>query len=164
MRLDSSLAESHHALARVILLSDYDWEGADREFRRALAIDPAYMDARFTYARMCLNPRGLHDEATRQLQEGLKRDPFSANLNSELCSTDVRRGRVDLAIERYRKNLSIYPESPALLTSLAIALEAKSQYQEAVSHLVHARRRVPDSVRVASHLARCYVQLAARAA
>jgi tetratricopeptide (TPR) repeat protein len=162
MRLDSSLAESHHALARALLLSDYDWQGADREFRRSLSIDPAYVAARYSYARMCLNPRGLHDRAAEQLQEGLKKDPFSAILNSELGSTDLRRGRIEDAIGRFQKNLAIYPESPGLLTQLAIALESKSQYDEALPYLLHAHRSVPDSAWIGSHLAICYVQLGQR--
>ena len=50
---------SHHAMAWALLLSDYDWEGSDREFRQAVAIDPAYQEARYNYAHISLNPRRL---------------------------------------------------------------------------------------------------------
>ena len=159
LRLNDSLAEGHHALARAVLLADYDWERADREFRRAVTIDPAYIDARYAYAHLCLNPRGRHDEAARQLEEGLKKDPLSSNLNTELGSTDIKRGRIDQAIDRFRQNLARYPEAPGTLTNLAIALQAKSQYQEALSNLVRARRVLPHDPWVASHLAMCCIRL-----
>ena len=161
--LDRSIAETHHALAQSLILSGHSWDAADSQFRQALAIDPAYTEARYAYAHMCLTPRGLFDEAARQLNEGLKHDSLSGMLNAELASTDIKRGRIDQAIDRLRETLTRYPSSPGALTNLAVALSAKSQYHEALPNLLLARVRAPGDPWIASHLALCYVQLGERA-
>jgi hypothetical protein len=56
-RLDSSLAESHHALARILLLSDYDWHGADHEFRRPYPLIPP-IPMRVIATHICASIRG----------------------------------------------------------------------------------------------------------
>jgi Tfp pilus assembly protein PilF len=163
LRRDDSLAESHLALAEAVLLAEYDWERANGEFQRALAIDPAYSDARYNYAHMCLSPLGRYDQASRLLEEGLKKDPFSSKLHTELANIDLKRGRIDEAIERFRQNLARHPDAPGTLTNLAIAIQKQFHFAEALSYLARARRASPSDPWIAGHMAVCYIRLGRRA-
>ncbi len=64
--LDSGLAAGHVALAHALLLGDCAWDAAEREFRHANALDPAYSFGRAPFAMLLLG-RGRHDEALAQL-------------------------------------------------------------------------------------------------
>jgi tetratricopeptide (TPR) repeat protein len=163
LRRDDSLAESHLALAEAVLLAEYDWERANGEFQRALAIDPAYSDARYNYAHMCLSPLGRYDQAARLLEEGLKKDPFSSKMHTELANIDLKRGRIDEAVERFRQNLARHPDAPGTLTNLAIAIQKQSHFAEALSYLARARRASPSDPWIAGHMAVCYIRLGRRA-
>lgn len=73
LRLDSSLAEAHAALARDLLFYDWNWNEAEREFQHAITLNPGYGTARQWYAEL-LWLTGRMDEAEKQIQEALKRD------------------------------------------------------------------------------------------
>ena len=66
--LDGQSAEAHTSLAHVKSTQDWDWRGAEREFQRALSLDPRYPTAHHWYAMSCLAPMGRLDDARDQMQ------------------------------------------------------------------------------------------------
>jgi tetratricopeptide (TPR) repeat protein len=75
---------------------------------------------------------------------------------------DIGRGRIDDALARLQNTSGIYPESPAILTRMARAMQAKSKNQEALEYLLRAYRKVPGSAWIGADLAICYVSLGQR--
>jgi len=159
LRLNGNAAEPHYAMAQVLLVSDYKWKVADREFKRALSIDPSYVDARFAYAHMCLMPRSLFAESAADLREGLKYDPLSGYLNTELANAELRMGQVAAGLDRYREILARYQNAPGALTGLAASLLSLRRFSEALQLLLQAQSLNPGDGWIASYTALCYVYL-----
>ena len=67
IRLDDGLGEAHSALAYVLHNYDWDWSGAEREYRRALELNPNYSEAHYDYAQL-LMAAGRHDEAVGEIR------------------------------------------------------------------------------------------------
>ncbi len=72
----TSLAEAHTSLAAVMTDYDWDWEGADREYRRAIELNPNYVTAHSWYAEQ-LSRMGRHDEAVAEARRARELDPLS---------------------------------------------------------------------------------------
>jgi Flp pilus assembly protein TadD len=140
-------------------VADYRWEQADHEFKNALSIDPSYVDARYAYAHMCLTPRRLYAESARVISDGLKYDPMSGTLNTELAAVKLKMGDIPAALDKYRESLARYPDAPGTLTGLAVALLTLGRLSEALQCLQHAQHLNPNDTLIASYLALCFVKL-----
>lgn len=96
---------SHNTIATWL---DWDWDTAEREFRRTLELDPNYADARVFYG-LCLTAMGRHDEARAQMERGVELDPHSAMFQTYLGVAHFRARLFDEAMAQYRKGLSLDP-------------------------------------------------------
>jgi eukaryotic-like serine/threonine-protein kinase len=67
LRLDSALAAAYTSLAQVEILRDYNWSGAEKDFKRAEEVEPNYIPAHLSYALHLLTARGRFAEARAQL-------------------------------------------------------------------------------------------------
>lgn len=110
LALDSTLAQAHTALAYALMSYDWDWEGARREFRRALELDPGYATAHQWYGEW-LAARGRTGEAVASLRRAEELDPFSM-----IILWNVARGlyfdrRYDEAIAQVEKVQNLYPDA-----------------------------------------------------
>ena len=76
-------------MGMVLSVMDWDWTGADQEYRRALELKPSLTLARMTYASACLVPLGRYEEAIGQLRQALTNDPFALSLRAILAQTLV---------------------------------------------------------------------------
>ena len=106
--LDDSLAEAHAALAYVKFRIDWDWPGAETEFRRALALKPGYARAHETYA-LFFATRRRFDEATAEMQRARQLDPLSPGVNNGLGRILHFQHRYDEALLQFQKTLEIEP-------------------------------------------------------
>jgi tetratricopeptide (TPR) repeat protein len=77
LELDSELAEAHYALAGIKAWAEWDWQGAEKAFQRAIELDPNFPDAR-AYASHFLSIMGHTDEALPHIERALELDPFNA--------------------------------------------------------------------------------------
>ncbi len=86
---DDTLADGHAVLGVAKGLGDFDWVGAEQEFRRALELNPASPSVRHYYGFNYLRPIGRLDEAKSQQQRAVELDPLSALYNAGLgtCPT-----------------------------------------------------------------------------
>src|SRR5262249_31166156 len=73
---DESLAVARASLGYALLYYDWDWDGAAREFRRAIELDPSYPTAHHFYSNLLTTSRSF-DEAFAELKKGLELDPLS---------------------------------------------------------------------------------------
>ncbi len=79
LELDESLAEAHASLAWALFIYDWDWDGADREFRRAIELNPRYASAHQWYA-FVLAARGKLEEGIIESHTALELDPASVSI------------------------------------------------------------------------------------
>jgi TolB-like protein/DNA-binding winged helix-turn-helix (wHTH) protein len=98
--LDPSLGEAHFSLAQTIELYDWNWSGAEKEYRLALELNPNYADAHLEYGRF-LQAVGRNDEATAQMNYAIKLDPLNFKTMDVVGYVTYASGQYDLAIEQF---------------------------------------------------------------
>jgi len=84
LRLDDTIAETHCALGAVLAAGEFDWLGAEREFRRAQELSPSCAVARYYYAMWFLMPLGRVEQALTEIRRVLESDPLDPFYNSIL--------------------------------------------------------------------------------
>jgi serine/threonine-protein kinase len=104
LEIDSTLAEAHAALAYIKFRIDWDWKGAEKEFRRAIALKPGYATAHEWYA-LFLSIHGRLDEGLREMQQAYSLDPLSPGVNTGLARIYQFRREFDLAIAQIDKTI-----------------------------------------------------------
>jgi tetratricopeptide (TPR) repeat protein len=132
LELDETLGEAHTTLARVLTLYDWDWAGAEREFKRAIELNPRYAVAHQWYGGY-LVAMGRHDESLAERRLALELDPLSVIINFELGQAFYHARDYDRAIEQGHKTLELDPDFPPVYAYLPAAYEQKGMYTEAVA-------------------------------
>ncbi len=135
--LDDSLAEAHTSLAFVSLYYDWDWAKADREFRRAIDVNPNYANAHHWYAEF-LSLVGRHELAIAESERARELDPLSNIINTWVGSRYFFARQYDKAIEQYRNAVEMDPNFVPVHLVLGQAYEQKGMFQEAVAELERA--------------------------
>jgi TolB-like protein/cytochrome c-type biogenesis protein CcmH/NrfG len=134
LQLDPDLAEAHSALACTALLYELDFDLAEREFHRALELNPSYPQARAWYGLFFLQwVAGREREGRDEVLRLLQLDPLSAYANAILSFSDVCCGRVPEAVDHARRGVDLDPNSYLAYWSLMQALLCNAQYEEAVA-------------------------------
>jgi tetratricopeptide (TPR) repeat protein len=108
IELDDTLAEAHVSLANILYFYDWDWAGAEREFQRALALEPQSAEARTWYG-FFLWARLRHEQALAELQKAAELDPFSPLAIWKLSWPLASLGRYDELLDLARKLLQMDP-------------------------------------------------------
>ena len=135
--LDESLADAHTSLALVRLFYDWDWPGAEREFRRAIQLDPGYATAHHGYS-VFLAAMHRNDESVAEAKRALEVDPLSLPVNNVVGLMLSVAGRYDEAIQQYRKALELDPNFAMAHGNLATAYEAKGMEEQAIEEYLKA--------------------------
>jgi serine/threonine protein kinase/Flp pilus assembly protein TadD len=91
-----NLAESHNAYGSVLLKGDWDWENAEKEFQKAIALNPDYQPAHFNYSAL-LQITGRLPEALRESELAMNQDPFSGAAIMNRCRTQYVARQFDQA-------------------------------------------------------------------
>jgi TolB-like protein/Tfp pilus assembly protein PilF len=134
LELDPDLAEAHNAFACATLLYDLDYELAEKEFRRALELNPNYPQARAWYGLFSLQwIGGRHDEAREEMLRLLQVDPLSGYANVIASFSGVSSGRIAEAVEHGRRGVELDPNSYLAQWSLSVSLQCDRQYEEAAT-------------------------------
>jgi TolB-like protein/Tfp pilus assembly protein PilF len=129
---DETLAEAHGYLALVKLHADWDWAGAEREFKRALELNPSHADVHHSYAHF-LMAMGREEESLAESQRAVELDPVDASLTGCLGWHDVWAGEYDRAIRETLGSLRMNPNLGVAKINLGWAYQQKSMYQEAIA-------------------------------
>ena len=129
--LDDSLAEAHTSLANALFHYDWDWTSAEKEFRRAIALNPGYAAAHHWYAGL-LSSIGRHDEALAEIKRAQELDPLSLIINTDIGSTLFDSGDYDLAINQLRSTLELDPSFWVLRWWLGRSYLAKGLHEAGV--------------------------------
>ncbi len=154
LRLDDGLAEAHTSLAAVKFWYEWDWGGAEAEFRRALALNPDYATAHQWYGEY-LRMMGREPEAIAEIEAARALDPLSLIINTELGLPYYLEGDYDGAIRQYQKALVMDPNFGLAHCLLGWAYEEKGQLGEAIRELERAQQ-LDDSAPVLAALGHAY--------
>ena len=109
LEIDETLAEAHVVLAESQFYHDWDWSGAETEFRRAIELNPNYASAHQWYAEF-LSFMGRHDEARTEINKALELDPLSLIINGISGVIYESAGQDDEAFKQEQKTLEMDPE------------------------------------------------------
>ena len=131
LALDDNLAEAHGSLGQYLIENEDDFAGAEREYRRAIELNPNYASAYQWYAEL-LYLSGRFEEAQKQAQRAVELDPLSRIINSVFARVFLFARRYDEAITIFRKNIELNPDWYGDYEYLFYAYAAKSMYPEAV--------------------------------
>ena len=152
--LDGLSAEAHTSLAHVRATQDWDWGGAEREYQRAIQLNPRYPTGRHWYAMSCLVPMGRLDEALEQMLLAQALDPVSSIIARDIAVIHYYRRDLDAALEQCDHTIELNPHfAPAYLT-LGLVQEQRKDADEAVAAFRRAVDLAPNSLRMKSALAR----------
>jgi DNA-binding winged helix-turn-helix (wHTH) protein/TolB-like protein/Tfp pilus assembly protein PilF len=138
LELDDSLAEAHASLALSVGDVDQDDVAAEREFKRAIELNPNYATAHHWYSDF-LALTGRHAEAMTEIKRALELDPLSLVINATLGERLYQARRYDEAIAHLRKTLEMDSNFGPAHYLLGLALEQKGSYDEAIAELSKAR-------------------------
>src|SRR5438093_6171459 len=131
LALDDNLPEAHTSLAQIIAYYDWDFAGAEREFRRAIELNPNYATAHHWHAEN-LSSLQRHNEALSEIRRALELDPLALITNRVYGDLLLNARRYDEAIEQYRKTIEMDPNFPTTHAFLGRAYEARQLYDQAV--------------------------------
>ncbi len=140
LELDDKLAEAHASYGQIVVYFDYDFDTAEKEYRRALELNPNYATAHQWLAELLAAVK-RSDEAIVEIKRALDLDPVSVIMNRIYADILMDARRFDEAIEQYQKTLDLDPNFPTALYFLGRAYEAKGNYDEAVAQYARAGQR-----------------------
>jgi TolB-like protein/DNA-binding winged helix-turn-helix (wHTH) protein/Tfp pilus assembly protein PilF len=130
LALDPSLAEAHTVLGKIKFWSDWDWPGAEAEFKQATALNPNDADAHFWYSNYLL-AMGRIDEAMKEIERARDLDPFSSGVNFWLGQVLYHARRYDDALRQNQLGLEMQPDNSEFYDAAADVYEQKKMFAEA---------------------------------
>jgi serine/threonine protein kinase/Flp pilus assembly protein TadD len=132
LELDDALAEAHVSMFAISLFYDWDWEAAEREFKRAIELNPGNSSAYHLNAEY-LRIMERFEEAIEEIKRSLKLDPFHIMLHALLGRILADSGRWDEAIEQFHKTLELDPNYAPTHWMVGLPYQHKGRYDEAIA-------------------------------
>ncbi len=133
LALDDTLAEAHASLANV-KESEWDFPAAEKEYKRAVELNPNYPTGRFWYSSF-LAMMGRMDESQAEMRRALELDPLSLIFNAIQALFHLQIKETDQAIEQARKAVELDPHFVWSRWALGVCFRAKGMFKEAVAEL-----------------------------
>jgi len=155
LELNSALGEAHNSLAFCLDGFDWDFASAEKEFRRAIELNPGYATAHHWYA-WHLALVGRNAEAVTEMRKAQNLDPLSLIINSDLAELLVIVHSYDESIEQSRKTIEMDPNFGLAHNQLAQAYLQEKNTDKAIPELQKALQLSGDSPTCIANLARAY--------
>jgi tetratricopeptide (TPR) repeat protein len=127
LAIDDTLAEAHTSLAQLKFISDWDWLGAEREFKRAIELDPNYAMA-----------MGRMPEALAEAKRAQELEPLSLIISAGLGEAFCTAQQYDTGIAQLKKTLEMDPNFVPALVTLGSVYTQRGMFREAISMLEKA--------------------------
>jgi tetratricopeptide (TPR) repeat protein len=131
LELDNTLAEAHASLAWVNTVYDWNWKDGEKEFKRAIELNPGYVTAHYWYA-LHLAWMGRFDEAVEEIKRALELDPLSLIINVFAGLVFNYADLYDQATEVLQKTIEMDPNFALAHGYLGRAYLRRSMYEEAL--------------------------------
>jgi serine/threonine protein kinase/Tfp pilus assembly protein PilF len=144
LALDTTSSDAHVALALVKYLADWDWPGAEKEFKRAIELNPGDIQAHHMYSHLLLT-LGRKQESLRESELYIKADPLSASAHGHLSWYYLCTREYDLAVEQAMETLRYDPNYREAFTGLGDIYRYKGMPQQALAQYEKASALAGDS-------------------
>jgi len=132
LRLDPNLGEAHTPLAAVLWLHDWQWQEAQMEFQRSLALNPAHPTASHWYAEYLMT-MGRQAEAIARMKSSQELDPLSLIISVAIGWAFYMARQYDDAIEQLRRTVELDPNYPVTYWILGLLLRKMGRYELAIA-------------------------------
>ena len=162
LEMDDTLSEAHTSLAFVKMAYEGDWAGADREYRRAIELNPNYATAHQWYASYLVMMRRF-DESINEIKRAQTLDPLSRIINSNLGLHYYYARLYDQAIDQLHKTINLNPDFGLAHFYLGRALVQKGLHKEAITELQKAREMSGEDPETIAELGYAYAMAGRRA-
>ncbi|MDE1858040.1 MAG: tetratricopeptide repeat protein [Thaumarchaeota archaeon] len=143
LSLDPKLAEAHTSLGLIRFQYDWDWKGAEEEFREAIGINPSYAPAHHFFADF-LKAMGRFDEALSEIARAKELDPLNLAINTGEGHVLYLSRQYDRAIEQYRRAVELDPTFTLTHIWFGRPYLEKGMFSEAIGELETAVRLSGD--------------------
>ncbi|MCH8144622.1 MAG: protein kinase [Gemmatimonadetes bacterium] len=152
--IDDELGDAHGILAFLKFVSDFDWTGAEREFKRAIELNPGS----WTYAvhGLMLSALERYDEAIAAQRRAQELDPLTAVHSSDIASTLLRADRYDEAIQEAKRLIEMQPDFPMGHSTLGWAYVKKGMCDKGLAELQKAVSLNTDNTMLVAQLGQAY--------
>jgi tetratricopeptide (TPR) repeat protein len=137
LALDDNLSEAHTSLAFILDLYDWDWESAEKEYKRAIALNPGYATAHHWYA-WHLIVMGRNSEGIAELRKAQSLDPLSLIISADLADALCIARLYDESVQQSRRTLEMDPNFAIAHYELGQAFEQKRMLNEAIEEFRRA--------------------------
>jgi serine/threonine-protein kinase len=162
LEIDNTLSEAHTSLAWIKWAYDWDWVGAEKEYKRAIDLNPSYALAHQWYAWL-LVWAARFDEAIEEIKRARELDPLSLIINRDFGTALLFAGQYDQAIKALQKTLEMSPNFPQARMYLARAYFQKEMYKKALAELQKEKELIDWNPLVESWIGICYMKMGERA-
>jgi TolB-like protein len=132
LEIDHTIAEAHASLAFTKMLYEWDWPGAEREFKDALELNPGYGPGHLWYAQY-LSAMARFDEAIAEVKRAQGSDPLSLSINANVGLVLYWAREYRQAVEQLEKTLELDPNFGLAHVYLAFALIQQGRHDEAIA-------------------------------
>ncbi len=153
--LDEQLAEAHNSLGRIKLFYDWDWVGAEHEFKRALELDPGSVDAHIFYGHL-LGFLGRDAEAIREGQIAVQLDPLSSTTQSSLGRILFRSRKYQDALTHQKRAVELEPRNAEAYFRLGDVYVQVGRYDQAIAAFKKVGELAPEFEGFRAGIARVY--------
>jgi TolB-like protein/Flp pilus assembly protein TadD len=154
--LDAHSAEAHTSLAHVKSTQDWDWAGAEREFQRAISLDPRCATSHHWYAMSCLSPLGRLDEALDEMIVAQALDPVSSIVARDLAVIQFYRRDFETALEQCDHTIELNPHFAPAYWILGVIQEQREDFDESAAAFQRAIHLSPQTPRMHGALGRTF--------
>lgn len=154
--LDADSAEAHTSLAHVKSTQDWDWINAEREFQRAISLNPRYATAHHWYAMSCLVPLGRLDEALNEIKIAQSIDPVSSIVARDLAVVHFYRRDFEMALEQCDHTIELNPHFAPAYWMLGVIQEQRKDFDESAAAFQRAVHLSPQTPRMHGGLGRTF--------
>jgi eukaryotic-like serine/threonine-protein kinase len=155
LEIDDGVAEAHTSFAFARMFFDWDWPGAEGEFKRAIELNPNYATAYQWYGRL-LSALGRQNESISNLQMAQALDPLSLSINTGVGLSFYMARRYEEAIQQYRKTLEMDANFIVAHEHLGSALLQTGRYDEAIAEFKAAARLDESDMGLRASLGHAY--------
>jgi TolB-like protein/DNA-binding winged helix-turn-helix (wHTH) protein/Tfp pilus assembly protein PilF len=155
LEFDDQLAEAHKALALVKFRYDWDWPGAEKEYKRAVELDPNDALIRVQYA-VYLGTMKRRDESLAEIRRAREVDPLSITVNTAMGTLFSWSRRFDDSIAAYQRALDLDRNYRLAHLFLASTYQTIGKYREAVEETLKSKELSGDSPKTIQALRGAY--------
>lgn len=151
---DENSAEAHTSLAHVKATQDWDWLGAEQEFKRAIELDAHYPTAHHWYAVSCLAPLGRLAEALDEITLAQALDPISLIIARDIAVIYYYSRDFEAALDQCDHTIELNPHFTPAYWALGLIQEQMGDFDESLAAFQRAIQLTPSSPRMRAGLAR----------